>query len=55
MAENDEGHVNTISMDKESLYRRRSQEAKNRIESMARRQDLQGRGFYKRYNKSPVP
>ena len=52
MAKNGGDPLNTMFMGSESLSRRQSQEARNRRESNTRRQDYQGRGYYRRYNRS---
>ena len=52
MAKNGGDPLNTMFMGSESLSRRQSQEARNRRESNTRRQDSQGRGYYRRYNRS---
>ena len=43
--------IDTMYIGKESLSERRSQEARYKRGSMTRRQDSQGRGSYKRYER----
>ena len=52
LAENDGSPLNKMFMGTESLSRWGSQEARNRRESITRRQDSQVRGYFKRYNRS---